>query len=135
MASAAASLFANDAFYQAFRTRDLAAMDALWAQHHRVACIHPGWSALTSRAEVMESWQGIFSNPQAPQVAERSASAFLLGEEAFVVCYEVVGQSVLAATNIFVREEGTWRMVHHHAGACTLAPGDLEAEEENPALQ
>ena len=135
MSDPAEVLFANEAFYHMFRARDLDGMDQIWSRRERVACLHPGWPALTTREEVMESWQGIFSNPQAPQVAERSASAFLFGEEAFVVCYEVVGQSVLAATNIFVREDSTWKMVHHHAGACTLSPGDLEAEAENPALQ
>ena len=135
MASAAASLFANDAFYQAFQTRDLAAMDALWARQHRVACIHPGWSALTSRQEVMESWQAIFANPEAPDISCRGAEAFVADSQSFVVCYEVFGEGLLVATNIFVPEDGLWKMVHHQAGPCSPPPQGLPEEPEPPAMQ
>ena len=46
-------LAANEAFYEAFRQRDMAAMEALWAQHAPVTCIHPGWEALVGRADVL----------------------------------------------------------------------------------
>ena len=35
---------------------------------------------------------------------------------ALVVCREVIGDTTLAATNVFVRERGDWRLVHHQAG-------------------
>ena len=38
------------------------------------------------------------------------------GSSAYVICYEKVTNGVLIATNIFVREDGAWRMIHHHAG-------------------
>ena len=34
---------------------------------------------------------------------------------AYVVCYEDVEGAFLIATNVFVHEDGTWRMAHHHA--------------------
>ena len=135
MSGEAGSLFANEAFYQAFRTQDLAAMDQVWARHSRVACLHPGWPPLTSRAEIMESWKGIFSNPEAPDIACRGAAAFVNGQQSFVVCYEVFGTGLLAATNIFVMEGGVWKMVHHQAGPCSLPPGGLPAEPERPPMQ
>ncbi len=46
-----------------------------------------------------------------------------------MVCYEVIGENVLAATNVFVQEAGAWKLAHHHAGACN-APPDLDEEEE-----
>jgi hypothetical protein len=41
-----------------------------------------------------------------------------LGEVAIVTCYEGNGEypAHLAATNVFVFEDGSWRMVHHQAG-------------------
>ena len=41
---------------------------------------------------------------------------YLYGETASVVCIERLPTGVLIATNVFVREAGVWRMVHHHAG-------------------
>jgi hypothetical protein len=52
-----AVLAANLEFYRAFTTRDAEAMDALWARQAPVACVHPGWPALTDRDAVMESWR------------------------------------------------------------------------------
>ena len=49
-----AVLFANEAFYQAFAARDLAAMEEVWAHHCPVACIHPGWPPLHGRQAVNE---------------------------------------------------------------------------------
>jgi hypothetical protein len=66
MSETAAILFANNAFYIAFRGRDLEAMDDLWAREAPVACIHPGWHALSGREDVMDSWEGILTNPNAP---------------------------------------------------------------------
>jgi len=38
-----------------------------------------------------------------------------------VTCGESVGNSLLAATNLFVRENGGWRLVHHHASPVARA--------------
>ena len=115
-------LAANDAFYRAFATRDLAAMEALWAKARPVACIHPGWGPLVTREAVMESWQAILTGRNAPRIACRAAQAYMLGDTAFVTCFEAVGEAFLIATNIFAREDGQWRMVHHQAGPTNDAP-------------
>ncbi len=49
MSESAEILFANETFYHVFRTRDLGAMDELWARRAPVVCVHPGWQALTTR--------------------------------------------------------------------------------------
>jgi ketosteroid isomerase-like protein len=131
MSQAAAVLFVNEAFYAAFRDRDFATLEALWARRAPVACIHPGWQALDDREEIMESWEAILGNPDSPRIQCRNAEAFVLGESAFVICYEVLGEAVLVATNVFVREEGSWKLVHHQAGPCNAPPG-LEDEEAEP---
>jgi ketosteroid isomerase-like protein len=109
-------LAANEAFYQAFAGRNLQVMDALWARRVPVACVHPGWGALQGRTEVMASWRAILSNPEAEPIACVSARAYVLGEVAFVVCSEEIAGNELTATNVFTREDGAWRLVHHHAG-------------------
>jgi len=124
-----ALLFANDAFYRAFAARDIAAMERLWSQGEPVACIHPGWSPILGRTQVMASWRAILGSPGAPAIACRQPQACLRGDSALVICYEVIGGSFLVATNCFVREDGEWRMTHHHAGPVAAAPEADEATE------
>jgi ketosteroid isomerase-like protein len=111
-----AVLAANLEFYRAFTERDLEAMDRLWAQAHPVLCTHPGWSPLKDREAVMTSWFNILANPDAPKVACSDEEAFLFDELAIVLCEEDLPGNTLAATNVFVKEDGAWRMVHHQAG-------------------
>ncbi len=122
-------LSANAAFYAAFRGEDLGAMEALWARRAPVACIHPGWPALVGRDRVMASWQAIFLGG-APQIRCASARAHLLGDVAFVICGELLPEGQLVATNVFVREDGDWRIVHHQAAPVTAPAGDDEDEDE-----
>jgi ketosteroid isomerase-like protein len=123
-------LAANAAFYRAFAERDVDAMDALWARSAPVACIHPGWQALHGREAVMESWRSILDGPDAPAIT-CSRESVLSGEGlAVVLCVESLRGGSLAATNVFVREAGQWRMVHHHAGP--IAPGHDSGGDEPP---
>lgn len=115
MTNSDAVLAANLEFYRAFATRDLAAMDAIWAQQSPIACVHPGWPALTDRAAVMESWRGILGNPEAPRIACYDERVLLYGDTALVVCEEELAGGTLIASNLFVREDGLWRIAHHQA--------------------
>lgn len=114
-------LAANAAFYRAFAERDLDAMEALWARSSRVACTHPGWRALHGRDAVMESWRSILDSPDAPEISCSRESVIPGDGMAVVLCVESLRGGSLAATNVFVREAGAWRIVHHHAGP--IAPG------------
>lgn len=122
-----AVLAANRAFYRAFASRDLAAMAALWAEHAPVACIHPGWDALIGRAAVMASWRDILQHPT--PIACRAERVLRVGDSACVICHETLGEGgnagVLVATNLFVREDGAWRMVHHQAGGVAVEALDV----------
>ncbi len=159
MSQRPAVLFANDAFYIAFATGDLAAMDAVWAKRAPVCCIHPGWAALVERDSIMESWRRILSAPaKEPARPGRGASptarggsairppaggtaaircvrpeVFLLGDAAWVACHEILPNGILIATNIFVPEDGAWRMVHHHASPAP--PVDVGDEAEPLRVQ
>ena len=90
-------------------------MEALWAEQHGVACIHPGWAALDSRAEIIESWQRILGSVQAPSIRCADPCATVAGDMGFVVCRELLPGGELVATNVFVRESGLWKICHHHA--------------------
>jgi ketosteroid isomerase-like protein len=128
VSDAAEVLAANSAFYEAFRTRDLAAMEQLWARALPVAVIHPGWPALHGRPAVLESWQRILGNAGSPEITCARARAYLLGEVAFVICNERLSDGDLVATNVFAREAGRWRLVHHQAGP-TPPPSDEPSSE------
>ncbi|MFO0614693.1 MAG: nuclear transport factor 2 family protein [Polyangiaceae bacterium] len=130
MSSEAEVIAANAAFYEAFAARDEDAMDALWSESASVVCIHPGWAPLRGKELVMESFRGIFANPRGPIVRASRASAHVLGETAFVICFETVGGARLVATNVYVREHGAWLLVHHHAGP--VADDELTEEEPSP---
>ncbi len=109
---------ANDSFYRAFTAGSYQAMAELWAQSAAVSCVHPGAPAIVGRESVLDSWRTILR--EAPSLPMRCDGAVvnLLGEVAVVTCYEASGHhpAHLAATNVFVLEGGSWRMVHHHAG-------------------
>jgi ketosteroid isomerase-like protein len=109
-------LEANREFYRAFRERDYEAMDRLWSRERVVACLHPGWDPLTGRIAVMRSWAAILAAPSSPPVRPADECAFFTAEgSAVVVCAELIDDVRLVATNVFVREQGAWRLVHHHA--------------------
>ncbi len=114
----------NRAFYAAFTARDVAAMTELWAQRAAVTCIHPGWQPLHGRDAVLASWQGILENPNAPAIRCARASAQVFGDTAVVVCTELLPDAELVATNVFVREDGQWRLVHHQAGGVAQPLGE-----------
>lgn len=121
-----AVLAANDTFYRAFAARDLQALERLWATRAAVVCIHPGWQALRGRDAVMSSWKDILGNPGAPAIACVRPAVHVLGDVAFVVCNERIQSAELVATNIFTREDGEWRLVHHHAGGVAVPSSEPE---------
>lgn len=119
------ALAANEAFYQAIAARDLAAMAALWVERAPAVCIHPGWPPLVGRDHVLESWQNILSARTAPRIRCAEPRALAYGPAVLVVCRELVSGAGLSAANLFVAEDGAWRLAHHQAS--------LLATEETPA--
>jgi ketosteroid isomerase-like protein len=114
----AAVLEANAGFYRAFSAGDQAAMRELWAEEAPLACLHPMSPVLTGRDAVLGSWGEILRGPPPFELRCDRPVVHVLGNVAFVTCYEASGDrpAHLAATNVFVLELGRWRMVHHQAG-------------------
>ncbi len=124
-------LAANARFYTVFAAKDIAAMTALWARRARVACIHPGWQPLLGRDAVLASWREILSGDGAPPIRCGDAVAHVYGDAAFVICVEHIRMVELIATNIFVKEDGEWRMTHHHASGVTQSPAVARDDEDD----
>ena len=116
------ALFANETFYLAFTQKDFPAMKRLWAARHPTLCIHPGWRALRTLEEILESWRQILENPQQPGIDFYNATAETLDSVVMVTCYEELPGSVCVATNGFFREGADMRMFHHHSGPCANPP-------------
>ncbi|MGE4062980.1 MAG: nuclear transport factor 2 family protein [Rhodospirillaceae bacterium] len=129
-----AILFANAAFYAAFTSRDISAMDKVWAKDRPVSCIHPGRAVVKGRDAVMRSWSAILGNPEALRVSCHADNVNTYGDVAVVTCIEKVGLGTgvqyLVATNLFARAGSVWVMVHHQAGGAQIDPASLKAEEK-----
>jgi ketosteroid isomerase-like protein len=137
-------LEANERFYAAFKAHDLPALAALLDDAGPVACVHPGWRALTDRHEILESWRAIFESGGPPQMEARAPEAFVIGDHSgppgtdtlgMVICYEAIGDALVVATNLFRRAESGWRLVHHHAGPCNEPPAEATSTPPRGPLQ
>jgi len=130
-AAALEVLAANLAFYAALESRDPSRMEAVWSHADDVACTHPGWHRLDGWEDVSRSWHAIFASSRAWKVRSEDERAFVSGEIAVVLCTEVLAAvgaagepARMQATNVFRREDGHWRMVHHHASGTPDPEGD-----------
>lgn len=142
---AAAVLRANQSFYDAFETADIDLMSAVWLDGGHgatVSCVHPGWSPLHGRDQVLRSWLMIMANTAYIQFVLTDVEVTVAGDVAVVTCGENVltdlpttdgdGTPGLAggravATNVFRRSGGQWRLwVHHASPVLTRQDGDVE---------
>jgi ketosteroid isomerase-like protein len=109
-------LATNERFYAAFSECDYVLMESLWSRRDQVGMIPPGWAPLSGRNPVMTIWRRLFDNGNATAVECADAHAYVFNDAAFVTCTEKFTGGELSATNIFIREDGQWKIVHHHAG-------------------
>lgn len=114
----AAVLAANQEFYDAHERRDLTAMRAVWEHDDRTVCIHPGWPILRTWPVIEESWRRIFAGPGRNQFILTDEAVAIDGDLAWVTLEENLVDSgstgTVAATNVFARSEGGWKLVVHH---------------------
>jgi ketosteroid isomerase-like protein len=142
---AAAVLKANQSFYDAFENGDIDLMSAVWLDGPHaasVSCVHPGWSPLHGREQVLRSWSVIMANTAYIQFVLTDVAVDVAGDVAVVTCGENVltdlptidddGTPGLAggravATNVFRRSAGQWRLWVHHASPVLTRADEDEA--------
>jgi uncharacterized protein (TIGR02246 family) len=113
----------NERFYRALEDYDREAMLNLWAHEPWVSCVHPGWEIRIGWPDVEESWLSIFRSSTRIKVRISDTSIRLEGDCAWVTCTENLStagdsasvRSRVQATNVFMKHQGHWRIVHHHA--------------------
>jgi len=114
---------ANHEFDQALSTRDIDAMEKVWAKEPYVIAIHPssktpivGWTA------VKASWQATFDrfaeisvSMKEPQIRINQNVAWIVGVETVSGKLKNGDAAVFAAltTNVFEKLGGRWSMVLH----------------------
>lgn len=121
-AEAEAVLAANRAFYDAFNAKDVEAMAAIWADGE-VTCIHPHRAVVTGREAVLHTWRQILENPDQGRIVFAAERPRIEGDAAVVAGRELVAGVPIAATNVFLRAGGRWRMIHHHGSPVLHGPG------------
>jgi len=118
-------LGANQAFYDAFESRDLDRMGSVWDDGATSLCVHPGWPVIHGWEAIRESWERIFRGTTRIQFIVTEARASRWDGVGTVTCVENIVQSAdqempsafssVQAINVFRRVDGAWRMVIHHA--------------------
>ncbi len=118
----------EDAFYDAMRRGDLAAMMSLWSDDEEVVCIHPGGPRLVGLDAVRASWEAILSGgPVDIQFGEvRATHGAMLCVHSVVETIRVQGRRGgetvrCAATNVYTKGPRGWRLLIHHAGPADTA--------------
>lgn len=113
---------ANEAFYEAFESLDIANMDRIWAKQEYVTCIHPGWALRVGWPAVRDSWVLIFNNTFSMDFMLTEVQIQVAGDLGWVICTENISsrqgdvsqESRVLATNLYERTDGQWLMIHHH---------------------
>lgn len=115
---------ANTSLYEALESADVDRMATVWDDQapEDVVCVHPGWPMLRGRGKVLRSFSAIMANTPYIQFFLTDVRVAVTGEVATVTCTENILTSVseddssaqVAATNVFVRRPGGWRLQVHH---------------------
>ncbi|MBN1605939.1 MAG: nuclear transport factor 2 family protein [Polyangiaceae bacterium] len=110
-----------DAIEQMVSGKGLAAMEDAWHHIDEVTSGHPSGGWAHGWDEVWATWQ-VFAGFGAPDrggssISELRASVF--GDAAYATCMfrasKAHGGDSIKCTNVLVRIDGKWKIVHHHA--------------------
>ena len=122
---------ASERFYSALDAMakgDASSMAEIWSHEDDVTTMHPiggreeGWDA------VRGSWEGVASACTDGTVTHTDQAIRVVGNSAYELCTESASMTFAGepmslegrATNVYRKEQGEWKIVHHHA--------DLDAE-------
>lgn len=118
---------ANQAFYDALSARDVNAMQKVWSSDSDIQNIGPrskapdvGWPAIQKN---LERTFGMFSELKVtmedPRIKLSGSTAWVSGIERAQRKSKAgeAGTGANLGTSIFVKRDGRWQMVYHHASA------------------
>ncbi|MBV9119365.1 MAG: nuclear transport factor 2 family protein, partial [Chloroflexi bacterium] len=108
---------ANQAFYSAIESLDVNRMRQVWLAGDEIECVHPGWPPIRGLADVLRSWELIFSNTREIRFELSDIQVVADGAVAWVSCLEGIyygeqsaGQAL--ATNLLRQNEaGRWLLI------------------------
>lgn len=122
---AEAAKAANAGFYAALSARNVEALDRVWDHDGQVFNIFGvskapmvGWEAVKSGYEdLFNRFPELSVSMADPSIRQDAASAVVVGVETQRVRLPSgeVASGLLPATNVFVKRNGHWLMVHHHS--------------------
>jgi hypothetical protein len=119
---------ANERFYLALESLDMAAMEDLWLHESWVQCIHPGWEAIVGWVGIRRSFEEIFENTRWLRVTPTAVREVLLPGVGIVSCAENItlgaegdlDLAVAHATNLFQMTHAGFKMIVHHASSAPV---------------
>lgn len=127
----------NQAFFDAYRERDIEGMEAVWLGSPHARCVHPSWELVVGWTDIRESWAELFRSLQHADLQVEDLHIEVAGRVAwsnqlvYATLHTEDGEVISAAsiaTNLFEISEGEWRLVLHHASA--FVEDDLDEDED-----
>jgi uncharacterized protein (TIGR02246 family) len=129
---------ASSQFYAALNSvvnGDAGPMAEIWSQGADATTMHPIGGRQVGWDQVRVSWQQVAAIASEGRVTLGDQLVRVVGEAAYElgtehVAMTLAGRSVrgeVRVTNIYRREGGAWRIVHHHADASPEMQGVQEA--------
>ena len=112
----------EEAFYDAMRRGDLAAMMALWADDEEVICVHPSGPRHVGLEAVRASWESVLGSGgvEITVRAIRAHAGAVLAVHSVIESIAVRGRRGVEvveciATNVFVKGPAGWKLLLHHS--------------------
>lgn len=129
-AALAEVLAANERFYDVFRSGDMVAMYELWSSREELSVYHPNWPGISGRDDVLASWHQVIVMGEPPAIFARAPTVIREGKTAVVFCIEMVDGEEMTASNVFVLEDGEWKLTCHHARPLPLGAGADDSSDD-----
>ena len=132
---------AEIAFYEAIERSDIDMLREVWSTDDNIVCIHPGADRIEGRQAVLDSFTELFM--ESPMLSFSLMDTLQTGDDHLAIHLvrehvEMGGQfmSSVVSTNIYQFEDGSWRMLLHHASPepDAMLEEDIDEFEEFEAL-
>lgn len=126
-------LAANQAFYDAMRTRSIPSMREAWmSSSDNVSLAHPLQGIISGLDDVMSAWADMFALGTATHIETDVLKIDVKKNAAWCICTQkgtgIIGENIVGgeriATNIFQMHRGRWKMVYHGTSPVIIEDDD-----------